>query len=383
MSDAYWITGPKVVTPDGVLDACVFIENGEISAIANEPNNDAKCISFDNDHYLIPGFIDTHIHGAVGFDVMDADPQGLKNITQALAQRGTTAFLATTMTQTNEAIEKALANVAFVANNQTPSDGAQILGLHLEGPFISKDRMGAQNPAFIQSPDLTIFKKWQSIACNMIRLVTIAPEEQDAAAMIESLVEMGVVVSVGHSNADFKTAIASFDKGIRHATHLYNAMSGFSHRNPGVAAAVLADDRVLAELICDGIHVDPRILALTIKLKGVERLSLVTDAMRAACAPEGEYDLGGQKVLVKEGAARLQSGALAGSVLTMDQAFLNIQRFGKVSLNDAVQMGCVNPAKQLRVYDRKGSVEVGKDADLVVLDANLNLKQTICRGQTI
>lgn len=380
MSESCWIRGPKVVTPEGVINACVEIESGKIASIASEVPSSAKTLDFDSGTFLIPGFIDCHIHGAAGADVMDASVDALQKIRKALAKRGTTSFLATTMTQTNDAIEKALATVANVRAEQTSQDGAEILGVHLEGPFISPDKMGAQNPDFIQSPDLTVFKKWQSVAGDAIRLVTLAPEVPAAHEMIKGLVEMGVVVSIGHSNADFNMAIASFDEGVTHATHLYNAMSGFDHREPGVAAAVLADDRVQAELICDGVHVCPQMLSTTVKLKGVSHLLLVTDAMRAACSSEGEYDLGGQKVLVKDGAARLENGALAGSVLTMDEAFANIQHFGKIGLMDAVEMGCVNPAKQCRIYDKKGSIEVNKDADLVVLDANFQVITTLCQG---
>ncbi len=386
--DHYWIRGPWVVLELGIERGCLEIKNGKIIQIAQKiPANISANIlikEYSPELYLIPGMIDLHIHGSLGFDVMDGTPEALKIISQNLIKTGTTAYLATTMTESVSTIEKALINIGDYRVNQIPEWGAEILGAHLEGPFISPSRMGAQNPGFIHKPDINLFKHWQVISNQSIRLVTLAPEVEGALELVKYLSETGVVASVGHSDASFAQAKKSMDCGVTHCTHLYNAMSSFHHRTPGVALAVLEDSRVRAELIADGIHVDPAVISFTLKTKGAAGLVLVTDAMRAQCLKDGAYDLGGQKVDVKNGAARLSegksAGALAGSVLKLNEAFANIQKFSGCGILAAVKMCCENPAKQLGVFNQKGSININKDADLVVLDAKANVLATICRG---
>lgn len=383
----YWIRGPWVVLPSGIDRVCLEIKQGKIIQIARSVPSQAVLIKdYPKEFFLIPGLIDLHIHGSVGFDTMDGTPEALKKISQNLIKTGTTAYLATTMTESPSRIEQALKNIAEFKNLQVqkPELGAEVLGCHLEGPFISADRMGAQNPEFIQKPNIALFKSWQNLAQGSIKLVTLAPEVSGMIEFVDYLVKSGVVVSVGHSDASFVDTKKAIDHGVTHCTHLYNAMSAFHHRKPGVALAVLEDSRVRAELIADGIHVDPAVLNFTVKTKGASHLVLVTDAMRAQCLKDGEYDLGGQKVVVNAGAARLaegsSAGALAGSVLTLSQAFSNIQKFAGCGLESAVKMGSENPAKQLNIFDHKGSIEVGKDADLVVINAKAEVQATLCRG---
>lgn len=381
MANTYWIESKQVVTEEGIQSAAVLVSDGLIQCIASTPNTEDPVIQTDSNHYLMPGMIDMHIHGACDADVMDATDDSLKIISNALAQEGATAFLATTMTESPERIESALSAVKARMDAQTPKDGAEILGVHLEGPFIAPAKMGAQNATHIQEPNADVLKNWIEKTGVKIALVSMAPEQPGATAFIEYCRANDIVVSIGHTNASFEQAKQSFDDGITHATHLYNAMSGFSHRDPGVAAAVLDDQRVLAELIADGIHVHSGVCALTLKIKGVDRLALVTDAMRAKCMPDGEYSLGGQKVIVKEGAARLENGTLAGGVLKMNQALANILKFTGCSIEEAVCLVSVNPAKQLGVYDQKGSIAVGKQADLVLFNKQFEVVSTWCRGE--
>lgn len=380
MTNTYWIVSEKVITEEGIQPAALLVSDGVIQQIATTPNTGDPVIQTGAHHYLLPGMIDMHIHGACDSDVMDATDDSLKTISNALAQEGATSFLATTMTESPERIESALSAVKSRMDSQTPTDGAEILGVHLEGPFIAPAKMGAQNATHIQDPDADVLKAWIDKTGVKIALVTMAPEQPGAKAFIEYCRDNNIVVSIGHTNASFEQAKHSFDHGITHATHLYNAMSGFSHRDPGVAAAVLDDQRVLAELIVDGIHVHPAICALTLKIKGADRLALVTDAMRAKCMPDGEYSLGGQRVIVKENAARLENGTLAGGVLKMNQAFANLLKFSGCSIEEAVRLVSMNPAKQLGVFDQKGSIAVGKDADLVLLNNQFEVVSTWCRG---
>lgn len=394
----YWIRGPLVLTEECLDFLCLEIKQGKIVQIAKQiPEvyldsnlKNTKIVDFSSELYLIPGFIDLHIHGAMGFDVMDGSIEALDQISQALVKEGTTAYLATTMTESESKISQALKNIAEFKKNYKNKNyennkiiGAEILGVHLEGPFISPSRMGAQNPEFIKNPDINLFKKFQDLSEDQIKLVTVAPEVCGASEFIKYLCQMGVVVSIGHSDANFSESKKAIDSGVSHCTHLYNAMSSFHHRNPGVVVAVLGDDRVRAELIADGIHVDPAVLALTLKIKTPDKLLLVTDAMRAKCLSDGEYDLGGQKVFVKSGAARLASGVLAGSVLTLNKAFSNIQDYTGCSLQEAVKMASENPAKQLGIFDQKGSIKINKDADLVLIDQAGRIHATFCHGQLV
>ena len=363
------IVGPEILTETGLQRGVLEIDAGYIKNIHASVESLPKglfILNYPENYYLLPGMIDLHIHGSFGFDTMDGSEDALSQISQSLAKKGTTGYLATTMTAPPNLIEQVLAAVKIYKENNIQT-GAELLGVHLEGPFISPNRMGAQNAEYIQKPNIKLFKKWQEISGNNIRLVTIAPEVEGAWDLIKYLKDTGVTVSLGHTDASCKVALQAIDHGATHCTHLYNAMSALHHRTPGVALAVLKDSRVRAELIADGIHVAPEMLDLTLKIKTSEKLVLVTDAMRAQCLGEGEYDLGGQKVWVKNNSARLASGVLAGSVLTLDQAFFNIRDFTGCDLKDAVKMACENPAKQIGVFDQRGSIKIGKKADLVLL----------------
>ncbi len=377
------ITGPQVYTEKTILkNGAVLVQDGLIASVGDARALSAeKTLQFPANYHLIPGFIDLHTHGANGHDVMDATPAALAGICQALAAEGTTAYLATTMTETVTTIEAALTAVRnYLAAPQT---GAALLGVHLEGPFIAPAKMGAQRGANILEPDVELVKKWEKISGNAIKLVTLAPEQPQALALIEYLKKQNIVAALGHTNATFAEAEAAIASGSSYATHLFNAMSGIHHREPGTVTAALLAEKVSAELIVDGFHLHPAIVQLALKLKGKEKIVLVTDAMRAKCLQDGCYDLGGQDVYVKQGRAQLADGTLAGSVLRMPSAVQNMLNFTGCELPDALAMAAENPAKILKVFDRKGSIAAQKDADLVVLNERLEVVLTLCGGNIV
>jgi N-acetylglucosamine-6-phosphate deacetylase len=374
-------SGGKIYTESGVVNhGEIVIADGKIAAIGSATKVATRV--FPPEFHIVPGFIDLHVHGARGHDVMDANSQGLATISKTLAAEGTTAFLATTMTADVLAIENALVSVRDYMQSAASQQGAAILGVHLEGPFIAAAKMGAQRGDKILLPDIELVKKWQALSDNNIKLVTLAPEFKDSIAFIKFLREENIIASLGHTNATYAEAIAAIAAGCTHATHLFNAMRELHHREPGVVTAALLAEAVTAELILDGVHLHPAIVQLALKMKGVDNIVLVTDAMRAKCLADGCYDLGGQEVDVANGQARLADGTLAGSVLTMQSALQNILRYTGCDLTDALKMVAANPAKSLGIFASKGSIRVGKDADLVVLDEQLNVMLT-CRGGEI
>lgn len=354
----------------------------EVGPMSSSPASiEAEVVELDSSFSIIPGFIDVHIHGAAGADVMDATSDALHTMAEVLPKEGTTSFLATTMTAPIDHIERAVENVAQYIHRDNLPGKAEVLGIHLEGPFISPKRAGAQHPNNIIEPNIALFQKWQNIASGHIRLVTLAPEENNGLALTAYLKKTGVIASIGHSDAVYEQVKAAIDAGIKHATHLFNGMRGVHHREPGVAGAVLMHDEVVCELIADGIHVAPEMVRFAYQMKGCEGLILITDAMRAKCLGAGIYELGGQDVVVQGEKATLRDGTLAGSILKLSDAVKNAMSFTGCALEDVIRMASWNPAKQLGVLDRKGSIRAGKDADLVVLDEQHHVVMTICRGQ--
>ncbi|MFC0525387.1 N-acetylglucosamine-6-phosphate deacetylase [Pontibacillus salicampi] len=371
------LTNGIIYAEDGTKHA-LRMKNGKIVSFeTGEHGEDA--IVLPDGYQVLPGFLDLHIHGAGGADTMDATPDALATIARRLAERGTTGFLATTITQSKEQIEAALANVA--SYQQQSEGGAAVLGIHLEGPFISPKRAGAQPTEHIQPGSVQLFQRWQQLANGAIRLVTLAPEEDEDYQLTTHLQETGVVASIGHSDATFDEVNEAVEKGISHATHLFNQMRGLHHREPGVAGAVFLNEAIRTELITDGMHVSPPMVQLSFRHIGAERLILITDAMRAQCMPEGKYELGGQEVFVEGNAARLADGTLAGSILTLSQALHNVMEYTGCTMWDVIQMASTNPAKELGIENEKGSIAIGKDADLVVLDEQNEVYMTIIAGE--
>lgn len=362
----------------------VVVEKGAIKTIMShtmiEHHLPAKHYKYPEDHYLIPGLIDLHIHGTHGKDVMDASESAYKTISRSLAAEGVTGFLATTMTADDEQIEKVLKTIGALPPHE---DGAAMLGVHLEGPFISKSKLGAQSGQFVQEPNLKLMQHWQEVAQGKIKIVTLAPELPGILPLIKELRKSGVIVSIGHTNATYQETCAAIAEGCSQATHLFNAMRGLHQREPGAVGALLLSADVMAELIVDGIHLHPAIVALVYQIKGNKRLMLVTDALRVKCLGEGQHDLGGQNVTVVAGKATLSNGTIAGSVLSMPQAIKNMMSFTKCSLIDAINMASETPAQVLNLLDRKGSIFVGKDADLVVMNAHLDVMLTMRGGREV
>ena len=375
-----------IVYSDDKIYAGGFLsfQDGKIKDVGQEMMDRVashEAIHLPDSYHVIPEMIDVHIHGANGADTMDATYDSLKRIANVLPQEGVTSFLATTMIQERDKIENALRNAAQYIQNQQPDGHAELLGVHLEGPFISEKRAGAQPVECILKPDLQMFLRWQEIALESIKMVTIAPELEGSLELINYLSKHGVIASIGHTDATYEEVLQGIQAGASHVTHLFNGMRGLHHREPGVVGAVLLHDEVSAELIADGIHVRSELVKLTYLQKGREKVMLITDAMRAKCLGDGLYDLGGQKVTVQTGRATLYDGTLAGSVLKMTDAARNTMKFTDCSIQDILYMTSVNPAKQLNIFDRKGSLSLGKDADVVVLDEQLEVVMAFCRGQ--
>lgn len=338
-------------------------------------------IDLQANYSAIPGFIDIHIHGANGADAMDATPEALATMAKALVKEGTTSFLATTMTQETAAIEQALTNAGNYITQPQPQGQAEIIGIHLEGPFVNKKRAGAQPLNYIIDPDKDKFTKWNKLANGKIKLVTLASERPGGLELVRYLTQNGIVASLGHTDATYDQVDEAIQTGAKQVTHLYNQMRELHHREPGVVGAAYLREELKTEIIVDGIHSRPEMVKLAYKQKGKQGFILITDAMRAKGLPDGDYELGGQPVAVKAGKAVLADGTIAGSVLKMNQAIKNMLDFTGCSFPEAIEMAAMNPAKQLNIADRKGSLAVGKDADIVILDENLDVFMTICRGK--
>lgn len=361
----------------GIINTSLKIENGIIESIGNDEED---FITLDSKLIVLPGFIDKHIHGANKSDFMNPTYDDIRNITSAIAYEGTTSCLATTMTQSKENINKSLANIAnYIKLNP---DGPEVLGIHLEGPFISKKRAGAQPLEYIINPNVEAFDDFQTVSNNNIKQVTLACEE-NGMGLISHLTKNKVVSSIGHSNSDYYTLIESVKHGASSITHMYNAMSPFHHRDIGVVGGALMDDRLSCELICDLIHVSAPAVKALYKNKGPKGICLITDSIESKYLSDGMYKLGGQDVYVKNNEARLKDGTLAGSTLKMNEGIYNFMKTLDISLEEAVDCATINPAKCLGIEKTKGSISVGKDADLVVVDDKLNVYMTICRGKVI
>lgn len=331
---------------------------------------------------VLPGFIDEHVHGAGGADAMDGSCEALAKIADTLAEEGTTGFLATTMTQSPENITAALAAVKNFHENQN-GKGARLLGAHLEGPFIAAAHKGAQPLEYVAKPSIPQFDKYNSACGDLIKIVTLAPEETGAEELIEHLSKLGIVASIGHTGAKYKDIERAIECGARHITHTYNAQSPLHHREIGTVGSALLSDELSCELICDTIHVSVPAMKLLVKCKKKDKLILITDAIRAKGLSDGVSELGGQTVYVKNGEARLADGTLAGSVLRMNRAVQNLVEKVGVSLTDAVDCATKNPAKSLGLFPETGSIEKGKRADFAVLSPAFDVIMTVRGGQIV
>ena len=343
----------------GELKSVVISEGKIVSVESNRNNGDIDA----GGNRLIPGFIDVHTHGCIGMDTMDAD---FEPMCKFYAEHGTTSFLPTTMTMGYDALER-------VTNAKTDFEGANILGFHFEGPYISPKHKGAQNERYIKKPSVEDFRRFKKV-----KMITVAPELKGAMEFIKA-VSPECVVSLGHTDCDYETAISAIHNGAKCLTHTYNAMPPMHHRNPGPIGAAV-EKHIYAQLICDGFHISKPVVLATYKMFGADRLTLISDSIRSAGLPDGEYESGGLKVSLKGGAARLADGTIAGSSATLLDCVKNAVKFG-IPFDDAVKMASETPANMLGI--KKGRIEKGYDADLLIVDNEINIKTVIIGGKVL
>jgi len=365
----------------GVYDpGWLLVEEGRIAAIgrgAAPQDTDARELDAQG-RIVAPGLVDLHAHGALGHDTMDANPEALREMARFYARHGVTAFLATTMSAPAADILAALWNIAEVMRLGT--GGAALLGAHVEGPYLDVERRGCQDAALVRGADPAEYGPM--LDTGVVRLLTLAPEIPANRPLIRYAVERGVTVAIGHTRASYDEVCRAVDLGATQVTHLFNAMDPLHHREPGAVGAALTLDALSCQLIADNIHIHPAVLNLALCAKGPERIILVTDAMGGTGMPDGEYTLGGLAVTVREGVARIASGSLAGSTLTLERAVRHIMAAGQVSLYEALSMASSTPARALGLT-RKGAIAVGMDADLILLDESANVLMTMVCGEIV
>ena len=371
------IVNGKIVLKDRILENCAVLYSHIIEGLVPCDKLPDGCEVIDaNGGYVTPGFIDLHIHGYLGKDVCDGEEESIRTISKGIIANGVTSYLPTTMTVDMKVIKKSLAVLRALKEESKSWEGSEILGAHAEGPFISESKKGAQDPKYILKPDADFVKEYADI----IKIISLAPEEDTETfdALREISKETDVVMSLGHTSADYDTAMASIANGVRHATHLFNAMTPLAHRAPGVVTAALNSD-VSCELIVDGFHVSPALYDMLYQMKG-RKLCFITDCLPAGGLPYGEYTLGGNKIVYRDIVCRLEDGTVAGSVLKLNKGVWNVYTNSSIPLWECVNCATLNPATAIGVSDKKGSIEIGKEADLVILDHAFHVMKTIKKG---
>lgn len=374
----------NIVLPDNIShQGYVVLKGQKISGIFAPTDrfqeDGVKFIDY-GDAYIAPGFVDLHFHGALGKDVMDRQEESLRRIVEHQAKNGVTGFLGSTMSAPLDSVLETIQVIKNVAKDPLPSE---ILGVHVEGPFVSTQKKGAHSASFIRGMTQKDCERLADAINGLNVILSLAPEVEENMQLIAKLKSQGFVVAIGHTDATYDQALESFAKGVTHATHLYNAMSGLDHREPGVVGAVLDSDDVTAELIADGVHVHPAALRLAVARKGPERICLVTDSIMATGLGDGVYTWGEEEIEVQGNRATIRgSGILAGSVLTLNVAIKNMIGWTDVTINQAINMATLNPARVLGIEDEIGSIQIEKFANLVVLDQDFRVVDTILRGKS-
>jgi len=376
------ITADRLIAPEETIEnPIVVIEDGLIAGIASRAQTEVPTgqrLDFAG-CTLVPAYFDVHIHGSAGHDVMEGTPEAFTAVGQFLARHGVGAYLATTVTMSMDATLKSLTAMAKLIGSG--EFGARPLGIHIEGPFLSPHKKGAHPARLLQTPSVELFDRMWEASEGKIRLMTIAPELENALEVIRRAASLGVRVSLGHSNADAAAAKAGVSAGATTATHTYNAMRNFDHKASGLVGEVLTNDDLFAELVCDGFHVDPAAVKMYWRCKGPERAMLITDAMVAAGMPDGKYKLGELDVIVKDGKCVIDENTLAGSTLTLDRGVKNFVAFTGAPIDEVSRLASRNPARMTGFANEVGSLLPGRAADITVLDAKNGVVETILRGE--
>lgn len=368
-----------ILTEEGIVKTNLIIEDGKIVYIGDDSID--GLIELDNEKIVIPGFIDQHIHGASGVDAIDGNVDAIYKMACSLAKEGVTAFLPTTTNQSIEVIDASLKSIKEYMDKNL-DEGALVIGAHLEGPFISKKYMGAQLPDYILKPSVEMFKHFEETSKNTIKLISMAIEE-DEEELTKYLKSKGIVVSIGHSAAGYEDIKKGIEEGVTCITHTYNGMRPLRRDDIGMVGSALLFDELYCELICDGVHSSKPAVKLLWKNKPSDKLILVSDALRTKYMPDGKYYELEQVIILKGKEARLEDGKLAGSVLLLNEAAKNLMEFAGADFISAIKCASSNPAKNLGVFDIMGSIEVNKLANLVIVDKELNVYQTIRNGKII
>lgn len=375
------IINGKIIKKDTILEDYVLIFDEKIEKIISSKEFENIFENMETidaqGKYVSPGFLDLHIHGAGGKDTMDGETNALHVISQTIASKGVTGFLATTMTMSREKIQNALE--AIQSAMKEPVTGAKILGAHMEGPFINPKFKGAQNEEYVAEPQYDYIAGYEDI----VKIITIAPEMDADFNFIKKVKEKtNILLSIGHSDASYEIACEAVKFGVSRATHLFNAMNSLHHRKPGILGMVF-NRNISCEMIADKIHVHQALFQTLLNIKGKDKVILITDSIRAGCMEDGISELGGQKIIVKNNSARLEDGTLAGSVLTLNKAVQNVYENTDLTLFEAVALASYNPAKDIGLEQNKGSLEVGKDADIILFNEDFFVSHTIVEGKTV
>ena len=369
-----------ILTENGIEKLSLVIEDNRILSLGHD--NSIDLVQLDDNKIVIPGFIDQHIHGSKGFDFIDCTVDEIHQIACSLPQEGVTSFVAATTTQSIEVIEKSLKHLK-VFKEEDHHDCAELIGVHLEGPFIAKKYMGAQLPNYIINPSVEVFSHLNEVSGNNIKIVSMAIEKEGSTELSKYLKSKGIVVSVGHSAAGYQDIKDSIDNGLTCVTHTYNGMKPLRRDDIGTVGSTFLFDELYCELICDGIHVSPPAVKLLWKNKPDDKLILISDALRTKYMPDGKYYELEQVIILNGKEARLEDGRLAGSVLKINQAVKNLMDYANIDFVQAVKCATENPAKNLGLFDKMGSIKENKIANLVVVDKELNVHLTICNGQIV
>jgi N-acetylglucosamine-6-phosphate deacetylase len=380
MSQKVLITNCRLFnSPDETTS--ILIENGTITRIGQDDSATGCENTLDAQGRIIaPGFIDIHIQGAGGADILDANPDALKAISQTCARFGTTGFLATTIFKPNQKNQHLSLTAQYVGRDL---GGANLLGIHLEGPFISPQKRGMVQPDCLASPSLQLLDKILDLTNGQLKMMTIAPELPDCLPVIRRLVKAGIIASFGHSNATYEQTLDGFEAGIFHATHLFNAMPSIHHRSPGPLIAIFQNKQVTTQLIADGVHIHPAVLKFAYQMLGPERIIPITDGMQAMGLGDGKFIYNGLEYESKNGTARYKDGTLIGTALGISQLLARLMNFTNCPLDVAIKTVTENPAKLLGLEDKKGAIAPGKDADLVLLEPDCSVHTTIVAGKIV